>query len=528
MSPDRQREIQRRRTFAIISHPDAGKTTITEKLLLLGNAIGLAGAVKAKKAQRSTRSDWLSVEKERGISVSTSVMSFEYRGMAFNLLDTPGHNDFSEDTYRTLTAVDAVLMVIDAGRGVQAQTRKLLEVCRRQRTPVITFFNKLDMDALDPLALIDDLESELGMRCVPMTWPLGSGRNFQGVYDLRDHSVVFYRAAERGRPSEREVVGGLDDPRIDALIETRVDTLREEVEIVEMACEDLDPARFARGEQTPVFYGSALNNFGVRELLDCFGELAPPPQPRETRTRIVMPEDGEFSGFVFKIQANMDPRHRDRMAFIRVCSGHFHRGMSLHHVRTGKPMVVRNAMTFFARDRSIVETAWPGDIIGIPNHGTIRIADTFTAGEPLEFTALPKFAPELFHRVRLEDPMAAKALRRGLQQLCEEGAAQLFRPAIGSRYIVGALGLLQFEVIAARLREEYKVGVSFEPTPLRICRWLLDEDGGPATRFDRPFEHELYEDERGTPCVLTDTLHWAEYLAEKNPSIRFVDTMELA
>ncbi len=528
MTPETHKEIQRRRTFAIISHPDAGKTTITEKLLLLGNAIGLAGAVKAKKAQRSTRSDWLSVEKERGISVATSVMSFEVDGVAFNLLDTPGHNDFSEDTYRTLTAVDAVLMVIDAARGVQAQTLKLLEVCRRQRTPVITFMNKLDRNTLDPLALIDELESELGMSSVPMTWPLGNGPTFQGVYDLRDHSLVFYQAAERGRPSDREVIGGLDDPRIDELVTSDVDRLREEIELVEELSEPYDRVRFSTGQQTPVFFGSALNNFGVKELLDCFAELAPPPQPRETRTRIVEPEEEAFSGFVFKIQANMDPKHRDRMAFIRVCSGRFHRGMSLHHVRTGKPMVVRNAMTFFARDRSIVETAWPGDIIGIPNHGTIRIADTFTAGEELEFTALPKFAPEIFRRARLQDPMGVKALQKGLQQLCEEGAAQLFRPAIGSAYVVGALGALQFEVIAARLREEYKVEVTFEPTQMKICRWLLAEDGAPASGFAFPFDHELYRDERGNPCLLTDTRFRVEYLADKNPGVRFVDTMELA
>ncbi len=528
MNPETEREIRRRRTFAIISHPDAGKTTITEKLLLMGNAIGLAGAVKAKKAQRSTRSDWLSVEKERGISVSTSVMSFEYGGIAFNLLDTPGHNDFSEDTYRTLTAVDAVLMVIDAGRGVQAQTRKLLEVCRRQRTPVITFMNKLDMNTLDPLALIDDLEQELGMASVPMTWPLGNGSSFQGVYDLRDHAVVFYKAVERGRPSEREVIGSLDDPRIDALIASDVERLREEVELVEAVSEPYDTRRFSTGQQTPVFFGSALNNFGVKELLDCFCDLAPPPQPRETLTRIVEPEEDAFSGFVFKIQANMDPRHRDRMAFIRVCSGRFRRGMSLHHVRTGKPMIVRNAMTFFARDRSIVETAWPGDIIGIPNHGTIRIADTFTSGEELSFTALPKFAPEIFRRARLQDPMGAKALRKGLQQLCEEGAAQLFRPVSGSSYIVGALGALQFEVISARLREEYKVEVSFEATQLRVCRWLVFGEGEFTDRLTRPSDHELYHDERGFPCLLTDTLFRADYLAEKNPDVRFVDTMELA
>ncbi len=528
MSTEAQREIGRRRTFAIISHPDAGKTTISEKLLLMGGVIGLAGAVKARKAQRSTRSDWLSVEKERGISVSTSVLSFEYGGTAFNLLDTPGHNDFSEDTYRTLTAVDAVLMIIDAGRGVQAQTRKLLEVCRRRRTPVITFMNKLDQNARDPLELIDEVEAELGMVCAPMTWPLGSGHGFGGVYDLRDHALVFYKAAERGRANEREVIGSLDDPRLAALIASDVERLREEVELVEDACIPYDAELFAGGEQTPVFFGSALNNFGVKELLDCFCDLAPPPQPRRTRTRVVEPAEEDFTGFVFKIQANMDPRHRDRMAFIRVCSGRFRRGMSLHHVRTGKPMVVRNAMTFFARDRSLVETAWPGDIIGVPSHGKIRIADTFTAGEDLEFTALPKFAPEIFKRARLVDPMGAKALGKGLQQLCEEGAAQLFRPATGAAYIVGALGVLQFDVIAARLRDEYNVEATFEATPLQVCRWLVCDDGDLRGALDHPFQHQLYRDERGFPCLLAESRYRAEYLEDKNPRLRFVDTMELA
>ena len=528
MTPEGQHETSRRRTFAIVSHPDAGKTTISEKLLLMGGVIGLAGAVKARKAQRSTRSDWLSVEKERGISVSTSVLSFEYRDVAFNLLDTPGHNDFSEDTYRTLTAVDAVLMIIDAARGVQAQTRKLLEVCRRQRTPVITFMNKLDQNALDPLELLDNLERELGMTCAPMTWPLGSGQAFGGVYDLRDHSLVFYKAAERGRANEREVIGSLDDPVLDTLIASDVARLREAVELVGEVCEPFDPRLFASGQQTPVFFGSALNNFGVKELLDCFCDIAPPPQPRETRTRIVEPEEDAFSGFVFKIQANMDPRHRDRMAFIRICSGHFRRGMSLHNVRTGKSTVVRNAMTFFARERSLVETAWPGDIIGIPSHGKIRIADTFTSGEALEFTALPKFAPEIFKRARLQDPMAAKALGKGLKQLCEEGAAQLFRPAKGATYIVGALGMLQFEVIAARLRDEYKVEVAFESTPLGICRWLVCEEGSLADSLDHRFDHQLYHDERDFPCLLAENRFRVEYLAEKNPRIQFVDTMELA
>ncbi len=528
MNAEARREIDRRRTFAIISHPDAGKTTITEKLLLMGGVIGLAGAVKAKKAQRATRSDWLSVERERGISVSTSVMSFEYGGCAFNLLDTPGHNDFSEDTYRTLTAVDAVLMVIDAARGVQEQTRKLLEVCRRQRTPVITFMNKLDTNTLPPLELIDDLERELGMSCVPMTWPVGNGDSFQGVFDLRDDTLVFYRHAERGRPSERETVDGFDDPRLSSLLASDVEQLREEVELVSLASEPFDAGRFAHGRQTPVFFGSALNNFGVAELLDCFCDLAPPPQARLTTTRVVEPDEESFTGFVFKIQANMDPRHRDRMAFIRICSGRFHRNMSLHHVRTGKEMVVRNAMTFFARDRSIVEHAWPGDIIGVPNHGTIRIADTFTAGERLEFTALPKFAPELFRRARLEDPLAAKALGKGLQQLCEEGAAQLFRPATGSQYIVGALGSLQFDVIAARMRDEYKVAVRFEDSALTMCRWVLFASDAARVAFERRYAHDLYRDERGNPCLLTRDRFHPALLADPDPAIRFVDTVELA
>lgn len=523
-----QREIARRRTFAIISHPDAGKTTMTEKLLLFGGAIHLAGAVKAKKNQKSATSDWMSIEKERGISVSTAVMTFEYRGLQLNLLDTPGHNDFSEDTFRTLTAVDAVLMVIDAAKGVEAQTRKLLEVCKLKRTPVITFMNKLDMEAQEPLALLDNLEKELGMTCTPMTWPVGMGKDFRGVYDLRDQSLNIYLAAERGHKNEREQIADLQSPEATELLGKHQATLIEEVELLQMASEPYDEKRFLRGQQTPVFFGSALNNFGVKELLDCFCDLAPGPQPRETGTRVVEPEEAKFSGFVFKIQANMDKNHRDRMAFLRVCSGVFYRGMTLKHVRTGKDVAVRNAMTFLARDRSIVDEAFPGDIIGIPNHGTIRIADTFTEGELLQFTGVPSFAPELFRRVRLKDPMKQKQLQKGLTEVCEEGAAQLFRPLIGSDFIVGAVGSLQFDVIAARLRDEYNVDAAFEGMALGVCRWVQCTTPQARQKLEDGYTRDLYLDAQGHLCLLTETRFRADYIADRVEGVSLHTTMELA
>jgi peptide chain release factor 3 len=418
--------------------------------------------------------------------------------------------------------------VIDATKGVERQTRKLLEVCRRQRTPVITFMNKLDLGAREPLDLLDDLEKELGMASTPFTWPIGSGPHFKGVYDLRDRNLVFYQATERGRVNERLLIEDLQDPSVDELLKSDADVLREEIELIEAAADPFDRTLFERGQLTPVFFGSALNNFGVKELLDCFCELTPPPQPRETLTRIVEPEESKFSGFVFKIQANMDPRHRDRMAFIRVCSGRFNRGMKLLHVRTGKTIIVRNAMTFLGRDRDIVQEAWPGDIIGIPNHGTIRIADTFTEGEQLSFTALPKFAPELFRRCQLRDPMRQKAMAKGLQQICEEGAAQLFRPLVGSDWIVGAIGQLQFEIIEARLRDEYKVQAEFETTNLRICRWVIFDDEVDQERFEHKFTTDLCRDERDNLCLLTETRFRAEYIAEQTPGISLTTTMELA
>ena len=521
------REIARRRTFAIVSHPDAGKTTMTEKLLLFGGAIHLAGAVKAKKNQKSATSDWMAIEKERGISVSTAVMTFEYRGLQLNLLDTPGHNDFSEDTFRTLTAVDAVLMVIDASKGVETQTKKLLEVCKLKRTPVITFMNKLDLEAMDPLDLLDNLEKELGMTCTPMTWPIGKGKEFQGVYDLRDRTLNFYLAAERGRKNEREVIGDLASPRAHEMVGKHLAQVTEEIELLEGASEPYDEKRFLRGQQTPVFFGSALNNFGVKELLDCFCDLAPGPQPRETVHRVVDPEELKFSGFVFKIQANMDKNHRDRMAFVRICSGVFRRGMTLRHVRSGKDMAVRNAMTFLARDRSIVEEAYPGDIIGVPNHGTIRIADTFTEGEALQFTGVPSFAPEMFRRVRLKDPMKQKQLAKGLTEVCEEGAAQLFRPLIGADWIVGAVGSLQFDVIETRLRDEYNVDAAFEGMALAVCRWVSLQDPNKRKGLEDAYTRDLFTDAAGNLCLLTETRFRADYIAERNPGLTLHTIMEL-
>jgi peptide chain release factor 3 len=522
------REIAKRRTFAIISHPDAGKTTLTEKLLLFGGAIQLAGAVKAKKSQRAAVSDFMEMEQQRGISVSTAVMSFDYDDLCLNLLDTPGHNDFSEDTYRTLTAVDSVLMVIDATKGVEPQTRKLLEVCKLKRTPVITFMNKYDLEAMEPLELIDNLERELGIACAPMTWPIGRGRGFKGVYDLRDQSIDFYLAAERGKKTEAEVIGDLDSPRAAALIGAEdLGDLSAEVELIRGATPEFDRVLFNRGQLTPVFFGSALNNFGVETLLETFCELAPPPQPRETTDRIVVPEEPSFSGFVFKIQANMDKKHRDRMAFLRVCSGVFKRGMKLSHVRMEKEVIVRNAMTFLARNRQVVEEAYPGDIIGIPNHGTIRIADTFTEGEPLAFTGVPNFAPELFKRARLRDPMKAKALQKGLAQVCEEGAAQLFRPLRGADYIVGAQGELQFQVIASRLANEYNVDATFELVDLHVCRWVTFGDSADRRReFEDRHEPHVYIDGGQNLCVLTPNAFRMNHIAETAPYVRLHETME--
>ncbi|MSP73774.1 MAG: peptide chain release factor 3 [Myxococcales bacterium] len=522
-----RQELNRRRTFAIISHPDAGKTTITEKLLLFGGAISMAGAVRARRG-KSAASDFIAIEKQRGISVSTSVMSFEYGDYAVNLLDTPGHEDFSEDTYRVLTAVDSALMVIDSAKGVEARTLKLMEVCRLRDTPVMSFCNKFDRESLDPFELMDHIEKHLRMTCVPMTWPIGMGREFQGVYDLASREVIFYQPADKGRKNATIALSP-DDPALDDEVGAKAaDKLREDLALIEGAAAPFDRKAFLAGRQTPVFFGSAINNFGVQELLDCFVKHAPGPQPRETTTRVVEPEETPFTGFVFKIQANLDPSHRDRMAFVRITSGEYKRGMKLRHVRTGRDVGVNNATTFLARDRTITEQAFPGDIIGLHNHGSIRIGDAFTEGEALKFTGIPSFAPEIFRRARLMDPMKSKSLLKGLEQLAEEGAAQLFRPLFGQDYLLGALGLLQFDVIQSRLENEYNVRALFEQVPYQAARWVKSDDEAALDRFVEQNRDRMYRDLSDTLTFVANT-EWAiNYAADQNPKLRFLKTMEIA
>ena len=454
-----QTELNKRRTFAIISHPDAGKTTITEKLLLFGGAIQVAGTVKSRKSDRHATSDWMEMEKERGISVTSSVMQFNYKERVVNLLDTPGHADFSEDTYRTLTAVDSALMVIDSAKGVEQRTIKLMEVCRLRDTPILTFINKLDREGRDPIDVLDEIENILNIQCAPITWPIGMGKNFKGIFHLLNDSVHIFEphSSEVG-----EIVEGLENPRLDELFGDLVEEFREEIELVRGASYEFDLDKFLAGELSPTFFGSAMNNFGITELMDSFINYAPKPQSRETKTRVVEAKEEAFSGFVFKIQANMDPKHRDRIAFLRVCSGQYMKGMKLRQTRVGKDITIANAVTFMAAEREQAEEAWPGDILGLHNHGTIQIGDTFTEGEDIQFTGIPYFAPELFRRVRLKDPLKMKALSKGLQQLSEEGATQLFRPLDNNDLILGAIGVLQFDVVVHRLRGEYNVDCVYE------------------------------------------------------------------
>ena len=465
-----QKETARRRTFAIISHPDAGKTTLTEKLLLFGRAIQQSGTVKGRKSDRHATSDWMEMEKQRGISVTSSVMQFPYKDAMVNLLDTPGHEDFSEDTYRTLTAVDSALMVIDVAKGVEARTIKLMEVCRLRTTPIFTFINKLDREGRDAIELLDEVEKVLAIRCAPVTWPIGMGKRFKGVYHIEQDTVHLYRAGDSSRRQDVTVINGLDNPLLDEVLGNQAEELREEIELVQGASHSFDSAAYLRGELSPVFFGSAINNFGVQELLDYFVEYAPSPIARETTSRRVEPVEEKLTGFVFKIQANMDPQHRDRIAFFRVCSGMYKRGMKMRHVRIGRDVQVANALTFLAADRGHVDEAYPGDIIGLHNHGTIRIGDTFTQGEELKYTGVPNFAPELFRRAVLKDPLRMKALQKGLDQLSEEGATQLFRPLKNNDLILGAVGPLQFDVVAHRLRDEYKVECQFETVNVATVR----------------------------------------------------------
>ncbi|HTT08285.1 MAG TPA: peptide chain release factor 3 [Gammaproteobacteria bacterium] len=519
-------EVGRRRTFAIISHPDAGKTTLTEKLLLLGGAIQIAGTVKGRKSSRHATSDWMEIEKQRGISVTSSVMQFHYRNCVINLLDTPGHEDFSEDTYRTLTAVDSALMVIDAAKGVEERTIKLLEVCRLRNTPIITFINKLDRESRDPLELLDEIERILRIQCAPVTWPLGSGRDFRGVVQLQDQRVRLFRSRSDDGTGEGRLLDGMGHPEVRAALAGQCGEVEEAMELVRAAATAPDEGAFLAGKQTPVLFGSALNSFGVRELLDYFVVHAPPPRHRDTLTRTVQPVEEKFSGFVFKIQANMDPAHHDRIAFLRICSGRYHNGMRVRHVRAGRDVTLQGALRFMAQDRGATETAWPGDIIGLHNHGTIQIGDTFTQGENLKFIGIPYFAPELFRRVVLRDPLRMKALQKGLVQLSEEGATQVFRPLLGNELILGAVGMLQFEVVAWRLQHEYGVQCSFEQTPVAVARWVECGDGGRLKQFEEKLHAHLARDGAGNLAYLAPSRVHLELTMERWREVQFRTSRE--
>lgn len=521
------KQLQRRRTFAIISHPDAGKTTLTEKLLLFGGAIQMAGTVKGRKAAHHATSDWMEMEKERGISVTSSVMQFAYGDGIVNLLDTPGHEDFSEDTYRTLTAVDSALMVIDVAKGVESRTIKLMEVCRMRDTPILTFVNKLDREGRDALDILDEIEEVLEIKCAPVTWPIGMGKRLKGVFDLRTETTHLFSATHGGKIQAGELIKGLDNPRLDEVLGDMADELREEIELVRGASHALDLEAYARGELTPVFFGSAINNFGVKELLDAFVEYAPAPRPRQTLQRMVEPSDEKFSGFIFKIQANMDPSHRDRIAFMRVCSGSYTKGMKMRHVRIGKTVQISNAITFQADERKHVEEAWPGDIIGLHNHGTIQIGDTFTDGEELKYEGIPYFAPELFRRVVLKDPLRLKALQKGVLQLCEEGATQVFRPLKNNDLILGAVGVLQFEVAAHRLKGEYGVEAIVEPISVSTARWVQCKDAKMLEQFKAKAHENLALDGDDQLVYLAPTRVNLSLAEERWPDIKFMATREL-
>ncbi len=518
-------QINKRRTFAIISHPDAGKTTITEKLLLFGNAIQLAGSVKGKKGPHA-KSDWMTMEQERGISVTSSVMQFPYKERVVNLLDTPGHEDFSEDTYRTLTAVDSVLMVIDGAKGVEDRTIKLMEVCRLRDTPILSFVNKMDRDIRDPIEVMDEIEDVLKIAAAPINWPLGMGKEFKGVYNLYTDTVHVYQQGQGHMIPEDVQIKGLDSPEFDELMGPYADDAREEIELVRGATHEFDVEEYLAGRLTPVFFGTALSNFGVREMLDGFVEWAPKPQGRHARPRDVAADEEKFSGFVFKIQANMDPKHRDRIAFMRVCSGSYTAGMKMRHVRTAKDVKISDAVTFLAGDRSHVEEAISGDIIGLHNHGTIQIGDTFTQGEDIKFTGIPHFAPELFRRIRLKDPLKTKQLRKGLEQLSEEGSTQVFFPKNNNDIIVGAVGVLQFEVVAYRLKDEYKVDAIYEPVNVATARWVDCEDEKKFAEFQRKCVDNLSVDGGGHLTYLAPTRVNLSLSEERYPDVQFRATRE--
>ncbi|MDG9853572.1 peptide chain release factor 3 [Pseudomonas nitroreducens] len=519
-------EVAKRRTFAIISHPDAGKTTITEKLLLMGKAIAVAGTVKSRKSDRHATSDWMEMEKQRGISITTSVMQFPYREHMINLLDTPGHEDFSEDTYRTLTAVDSALMVLDGGKGVEPRTIALMEVCRLRDTPIVSFINKLDRDIRDPIELLDEIEAVLKIKAAPITWPIGCYRDFKGVYHLAEDKIIVYVPGHGHERIETKVIDKLDSDEARAHLGDLYDNFLEELELVQGACHEFDKDAFLKGEMTPVFFGTALGNFGVDQVLDCIVDWAPQPLERGAHERTVAPTEEKFSGFVFKIQANMDPKHRDRIAFMRICSGKYEKGMKMRHVRLGKDVKIADALTFFSSEREQLEEAFAGDIIGLHNHGTIQIGDTFTEGEALGFTGIPHFAPELFRRVRLKDPLKSKQLRQGLQELAEEGATQVFFPERNNDIILGAVGVLQFDVVASRLKEEYKVECAYEQINVWSARWIECQDEKKLKEFkDKAFEN-LSVDGGGHLTYLAPTRVNLSLMEERWPDITFRATRE--
>ena len=519
-------QVRKRRTFAIISHPDAGKTTLTEKLLLYGGAIQLAGTVKGRKASRHATSDWMALEQQRGISVTSSVMQFPYNDYVVNLLDTPGHEDFSEDTYRTLTAVDSALMVIDCAKGVEKRTIKLMEVCRLRDTPIMTFINKLDREGREPIDLLDEIESILKIPCSPITWPIGMGGRLRGVYHLLQDRIYLYSKVGREKASEQRIIEGLSSVEATEVLSDDADNFRDEIALVKGACPELNIDDYLAAKQSPVFFGSALSNFGVKELLDEFVQHAPSPLPRESEQRDVNPDEENLTGFVFKIQANMDPGHRDRIAFMRICSGEYRKGQRVLHVRSGKEMKIPDAITFMAADRQHADSAFAGDIIGLHNHGTINIGDSFTEGEIIRFSGIPNFAPEIFRRAVLKDPLRLKALQKGLAQLCEEGATQLFRPMRNNDLILGAVGLLQFEVVTHRLRDEYRVECQFEAINVATARWAECDDEKMLADFERKAHDNLALDHGDRLVYIAPTKVNLNLTEERWPEIDFRETRE--
>ena len=517
-----QTEVARRRTFAIISHPDAGKTTLTEKLLLFAGAIQIAGSVKARKASRHASSDWMEIEKQRGISVASSVMQMEYRDCVINLLDTPGHQDFSEDTYRVLTAVDAALMVIDAANGVEPQTIRLLQVCRARNTPIITFINKMDREVREPLELLSEIEQHLGMDAVPFSWPVGMGKAFGGVFDIRRDRMRLFKAGQERRNDEDEFINGLNNPEIAKRFGGAFEQASGEIELIQAAAPAFDQHAFLEGRQTPVFFGSAINNFGVQEVLDALVDLAPRPGARQALERVIEPDEPKFSGVVFKVQANMDPAHRDRVAFVRVSSGRFERGMRLKVSRNGKEIRPNNVVSFLSQRRDLVDEAYAGDVIGIPNHGILHLGDVLTEGESLHFTGLPFFAPELFQAVEVKDPLRTKQLRTGLTQLGEEGAIQVFKPvAAGGALLLGAVGQLQFEVVAHRLKTEYSVDARLMPSRYNMARWITADDPKELSKFIDANAANIAYDVVDAPAFLASSPAQLRVAQERHPAIRF-------